>query len=217
MSHWFSVKTKFTSVTAIEKAATELGFMVRRNAKCRGYNNQSQVCDLMVKLHGEYDLGLIQQADGSYLVSADFWSEHISKYLCNPTVLEKAEEKAKELAKEGMWEEGNMIVSEAKMSRFTQEYNRFATRELIEAQGMQYMESVAEDGSYVLEILDYQQDAQITTRVLTDGSLKVEANGYTGNSCAEHTRFLKSLGVVTVETQKPEYYDCLTEGVKHDG
>lgn len=216
MSHWFSVKTKFTSASAIKEAANALGFRTQANGVCRGYDNQKKVCDINVKLPGDYDLGFVKQADGSYVVSADFWANHISDYLGNPALIAAIKEKAR--LGELEYQEQRELLAEAKMSRFIQEYNRFATRELIEAQGMQYIESKAQDGSYVLEILDYQQDAQIITHVNTDGSLKVEANGYTSYSCEEATKFLKTLGVVSGETQKPEYFDTpLIEGVKHDG
>lgn len=39
------------------------------------------------------------------------------------------------------------------------------------------------------------------------GKISVEAEGYTGNSCEEATKFLKALGTVTEEQKKPEYYE----------
>lgn len=60
---------------------------------------------------------------------------------------------------------------------------------------------------------------KIIVKILPDGSMKVEAEGYTGNSCEEATKFLKALGTIEGETQKPEYFEAplQTEGVKYDG
>lgn len=152
MSHWFSVKTKFTSISAISNAATKLGFPLRYRAICRGYNGHKQKCDMVLNLPGEYDLGFIQQEDGSYGVSADFWSSHISDWLSNPAILQKAEQAAAEMNKEGKYNEAQALLAEAKISKFMQAYNRFAVQELTEAEGLQYMESILEDGTVVLEL-----------------------------------------------------------------
>jgi hypothetical protein len=152
MSHWFSVKTKFTNVNAVEKAAHEFGCLLRHRQKCRGYNGQIKQCDLVIPLAGEYDLGFEKQTDGSYTVSADFWSNYISHYLADPAVLKNAEEKAKALCNEGKYTEADALIAEAKMSKFTQAYNKYAVMELAQAQGLQYIESVLEDGTMVLEL-----------------------------------------------------------------
>ncbi|MDD3040450.1 DUF1257 domain-containing protein [Bacteroides sp.] len=152
MSHWFSVKTKFLSQPAITKTANELGFIVKSNAICRGYNGQKKKCDLVVQLPGEYDLGLEKQADNSYLVSADFWWDHISQYLADPTTLASAEKASEDLRSDKKYAEADAAVAEAKMSKFTKMYNRFAVQELAKAQGLQYMESILEDGTMVLEL-----------------------------------------------------------------
>lgn len=60
---------------------------------------------------------------------------------------------------------------------------------------------------------------KIIVKILPDGSMKVEAEGYAGSSCEEATKFLKALGTVESETQKSEYFETplQTEGVKHNG
>lgn len=152
MSHWFSVKTKFTSISAIVEAATELKLPLRYRAICRGYEGKEQKCDMVLNLPGQYDLGFEKQPDGSYKVIADFWSDHISNYLADPATLKSAQEKGDELRKEQMYTEAYALEAEAKMSKFTQSYNRFAVQELAQMQGLQYMESTLEDGTVVLEL-----------------------------------------------------------------
>lgn len=58
---------------------------------------------------------------------------------------------------------------------------------------------------------------KIIVKILPDGTMTVEAEGYTGNSCEEATKFLKALGEVTGENNKPEYFETplQTEGVKY--
>jgi len=152
MSHWFTVETRFQSGTAIKKAANSLGFQVRHNTKCRGYNGQTKECDLVMKLPGNYDVGFQKQADGSYAVVADFWQDHISKYLANPAVLAKANEMYPAIAKEQGHQEAEAFLANAKMSRFTQQYNYYLVQELAQSQGLSYTQSIADDGSIIVEL-----------------------------------------------------------------
>lgn len=47
----------------------------------------------------------------------------------------------------------------------------------------------------------------ITADFAPDGSVKVEAHNYSGNSCEQATSFLeKALGIVGARKKKPEYY-----------
>jgi len=152
MSHWFTVKTRLISETAIKKAANSLGFQVRHNTKCRGYNGRNIECDLVMKLPGEYDLGFQKQADGSFAVIADFWQDHISKYLANPQVLAKVNEIYPSIVKEQGYEAAEAYLADAKMSRFTQQYNYYLVQELAQSQGLSYTKSIADDGSIIVEL-----------------------------------------------------------------
>mgnify|MGYP000984050146 CR=1 FL=1 len=49
---------------------------------------------------------------------------------------------------------------------------------------------------------------KIIVTISPDGKIRVEAEGYSGNSCEEATKFLKSLGKVVEENKKPEYYEA---------
>lgn len=58
---------------------------------------------------------------------------------------------------------------------------------------------------------------KVIVTITPEGKILVEAEGYTGNSCEEATKFLRSLGTVTEEQKKPEYYEApmLTEEVRN--
>lgn len=152
MSHWFSVETKFDSAEAIKKTANSMGFQVRHNQKCRGYNGQIKECDLVMKLPGQYDVGFEKQSDGSYTVVADFWQNYVSKYLADPVVLKKAEEMYPAIAEEQGYEAGQAYLANAKMSKFTKQYGCFLVEEIAQAQGLSYTQVVTEDGSIRMEL-----------------------------------------------------------------
>ncbi|WP_172674120.1 DUF1257 domain-containing protein [Syntrophomonas palmitatica] len=207
--------TKIISKTAAIKAATKLGYQCRHRAKCRGYNGQTQQCDLVVVLPGGYDLGLNKQPDGSYGLVADFWSDYISKYLADPETLQKAYDMYSELCKTQGYEAAEAMLNAAKISKFKQACNLYETMELAQQQGYYVVQHELPDGSIRLELQDGNEN---TKKILVDlpstGEMKVEAEGYSGSSCQEATKFLESLGTVQ-STLKPEYYEPQKEGVRN--
>lgn len=154
MSHWFTIKTRLQSESAIKKAGNKLGFMVVHNQNCRGFRENKTKCDLVLKLPGSYDLGFLR-IEGGFDVVADFWQDHISKYLANPEVLAEAEKIARQKVASGEWnyQQSEQYIYEAKISKFLQAYNRFAVEELIQQQGLQYVETVQTDGTIILEVV----------------------------------------------------------------
>lgn len=72
MSHITVVKTEFRDPAAIIAAAEAMGLTVERNTTARYFGNrQSELCDLVVKLPGRYDLGFKRQANGTYSFVCD--------------------------------------------------------------------------------------------------------------------------------------------------
>jgi hypothetical protein len=53
--------------------------------------------------------------------------------------------------------------------------------------------------------------SEIVIDFFPNGSVKVEAVGFTGTTCEEATAFLKSLGTETDKEYKPEYFDDAEE------
>lgn len=53
--------------------------------------------------------------------------------------------------------------------------------------------------------------AEVIVDFFPDGTVKVEAVGFSGNSCEEATAFLKGLGTEVEKDYKPEYYDEVEE------
>jgi hypothetical protein len=52
---------------------------------------------------------------------------------------------------------------------------------------------------------------EIVIDFFPNGTAKIETFGYTGSSCKEATDFLQSLGPVTDEELKPEYFEDAEE------
>jgi len=58
---------------------------------------------------------------------------------------------------------------------------------------------------------------KIIVKLTPDGLIQVEAEGYTGTSCEEATKFLQQLGSVAGVEKKPEYYEEPQREVEYDG
>lgn len=85
MSHFVKVKTVIKDMALLRRAASNLGYLVIRDGHVRGYNNGTQKADYVLKLPGNYDVGFSKNdITGEYEVIADFWMDHISKYIGHP-------------------------------------------------------------------------------------------------------------------------------------
>jgi len=61
-------------------------------------------------------------------------------------------------------------------------------------------------------------EKQIKITVKKGGQIKVEAEGYSGSSCTEATKFLEKLGAVVEPPQmKPEFYQTEDQGQSIQG
>lgn len=82
MSHYVKVSTQIKNMEIMKKVAREMGYLIMKNTLCRGYGRQTQECDYVLMLPGEYDLGFQYNKEKvCYEIVADFWRDHISKYL----------------------------------------------------------------------------------------------------------------------------------------
>ena len=72
---------------------------------------------------------------------ADFWQDHIARYLGN--------EQIRKLEREGADEN---TLNTAKIGKFLQEYNLMVAENLLTSQGLLYTRHKTEDGTIVLEV-----------------------------------------------------------------
>lgn len=74
MSHFSTLRTRFTDSEILKNALQELGFLVKTNAPIRGYGIQQIQADIVAVLEGDSDLGWVRNPDGSLSLVADLWS-----------------------------------------------------------------------------------------------------------------------------------------------
>jgi hypothetical protein len=79
MSHFTSIKTQIKDVVALKAAVAELGLALLANADARGYVNNTQHGDYVIKLKGPYDIAVNQQPDGTYGLTTDWWDGHVER------------------------------------------------------------------------------------------------------------------------------------------
>jgi hypothetical protein len=75
MSHFTTVATKITSLGALYKALDKLGLKHRTDeagVQVRGWRGQTTTAVAAIDM-GKYDVGVVQAADGTYTLVADWW------------------------------------------------------------------------------------------------------------------------------------------------
>jgi len=81
MSHFTSIETQIRDTAALREACWELGLMLTENGVARGYAQNTQRGDLVIRLRGPYDVALNRQPDGSYGLTTDWWGGHVEREL----------------------------------------------------------------------------------------------------------------------------------------
>jgi len=73
MSHFSTLRTKLTDAEILKASLRDLSICVNTNATVRGSNGQRIPAEIVAVLEGEYDLGWLRNADGSFNLIADLW------------------------------------------------------------------------------------------------------------------------------------------------
>lgn len=79
MSHFTSIKTQIKDVVALKAAVAELGLALLENTDARGYINNTQRGEFVIKLKGPYDVAVNKQRDGTYGLTTDWWDGHVER------------------------------------------------------------------------------------------------------------------------------------------
>lgn len=150
MSHYEKIEMedlKFSSLSALKAAAEALERPLQHNGICRGYNNQQKQCDYVIPLLGEYDIGFDLQPDRNYAMVADFFSNHISKYLSTPEIEAQGEKLARSYMEQGEYEKADLIRKIGKVGKFIETYQLKMIEEEALLSGYSYKEERLEDGT----------------------------------------------------------------------
>jgi hypothetical protein len=79
MSHFTTIRTQIRDADALRDACRELGVELLENAEARGYRENRQRGDLVIRLKGPYDIAANRQEDGTYLLATDWWDGHVEQ------------------------------------------------------------------------------------------------------------------------------------------
>lgn len=79
MSHFTTIRTQVRDIDALRAACSELGLELLQNTAARGYAGQATKGDFVVRLKGPYDVAVNRQPDGTYGLTADWWSGHVER------------------------------------------------------------------------------------------------------------------------------------------
>lgn len=110
MSHFTTVETKINDLVCLKRALEDLGLAFEeatenQMATVKGWRGATSQADLSIHATNQYDIGVRQNADGTYALTADWWAineqlgeEENSTKLQNKLIQRYAFHKAKEEA-----------------------------------------------------------------------------------------------------------------------
>lgn len=78
MSHFATVETKINDLVCLKRALEDLGLAfeeatANQLATVKGWRGATQQADMSIHVTGKYDIGVRQNTDGTYALSADWW------------------------------------------------------------------------------------------------------------------------------------------------
>ncbi len=79
MSHFTTIKTAIRDITALRAALAEMSLSLFPNALARGYYQNQQHGDYVIRLQGPYDIALHHQPDGTFGLAADLYGGHVEQ------------------------------------------------------------------------------------------------------------------------------------------
>jgi hypothetical protein len=95
VSHFTKVATKINDLVALKKALDQLGWKYKTaeaGVEVRGWRGQTSKADIAIDM-GKYDIGVVQQEDGTYSLEADWWGVETTKGLKEEEVIKEVNAK----------------------------------------------------------------------------------------------------------------------------
>ena len=82
MSHFTTVATKISNLTALKRALEKLKWKFTeategQPVEVRGWKGAKTTAELSINM-GKYDIGVVKQEDGTYTMVADWWGIEVS-------------------------------------------------------------------------------------------------------------------------------------------
>jgi hypothetical protein len=93
MSHFTKCDLKITNLAALKRALDDLKLSYRvaegeQGVEVRGYKGQKMSAEISVDM-GKYDIGVVQAADGTYELVADWWGIEVTKAVTETEFVEE--------------------------------------------------------------------------------------------------------------------------------
>jgi hypothetical protein len=90
MSHFTTVATKITNLTALKRALEKLKWAytestAEQRVEVRGWKGAKTTAEMSINM-GKYDIGVVQNEDGTYGLVADWWGIEVTKGLTEQEV-----------------------------------------------------------------------------------------------------------------------------------
>jgi hypothetical protein len=79
MSHFTTIDTEIRDMDALRAACGELGLEVMADAEARGYGDNRQKGDFVIRLKGPYDIAVFREAEGRFSLMTDWWNGHVER------------------------------------------------------------------------------------------------------------------------------------------
>ncbi len=97
MSHFTKVETQINDLVALKKALDQLGWKYRvaeqgQKVTVRGYRGQTTEAELCIDM-GKYDIGVVQNEDGTYGLVSDWWGVETTKGLTEQEIVKEVNSK----------------------------------------------------------------------------------------------------------------------------
>ena len=91
MSHFTTVATKITNLTALKRALEKLKWAytestAEQRVEIRGCKGAKTTAEMSINM-GKYDIGVVQNEDGTYGLVADWWGIEVTKGLTEQEVV----------------------------------------------------------------------------------------------------------------------------------
>ena len=129
MSHFTTVATKITNLTALVKALEKLKMkftQAEEGVVVRGWRGQTSLAEISINM-GKYDIGVVKNEDGTYGLVADWWGvettvgkteqevvDEINKEYAYQTVVIACEEQGYRIDEQSVAEDGSIKLSVSK-------------------------------------------------------------------------------------------------------
>ncbi len=78
MSHFTTIQTQIKDIRALGKACAELGLELTENAVARGYGNNTNPGQYVIRLKGPYDIAVNKERN-HFGLTTDWWGGHVEK------------------------------------------------------------------------------------------------------------------------------------------